>query len=286
MTIRTRMVLAVMAATIAGTIGPARAQATDSFGGTTYDILGIELGASLEEARAGYRGSRDLETRENLFGAANNATGAQFELDFVDELSTPNSPVAEEEANDRIEVRLSTPETDGRVLQIQRSFDRPRVGDPINAATFRQSLIEKYGDPSFDGGAYLVWLHDESGAKITVPDYPISSGGLTGQSLVEMRLGELPVCWKTLTPLEGPRGVSFARRASRYYFQSSRRDALEGCNGGLAIVLQEQDGALVSASFLAVDNRLLQEDQAKMDARVVQELTNDPDPQTGAQPEL
>jgi hypothetical protein len=161
-----RMVYPMLAqaAAAAPPAAPSASGSTDSTG-TGPDIVGLRLGMSLEQIKAGFKAhAEDMKLREVLT-VVNNAPSTEY-LSVLSATNGRRHPVGPDDA---IAVDFAPPPSPRRAIFLERFTGFPEAKRPLYSAV-RAALIQKFGTPSHvqEGpDNYLVWANDRNGNRIT-----------------------------------------------------------------------------------------------------------------------
>ena len=159
-----------------------KAWAADS--DSQYDVVGITLGMTVEEARQklldfGIEEPSIHETRMSY--SYSDGINHNFKTDdFVYRIIGANKALYKDgkQHSDSITLYFSPPPEGGRLVGLQRLLLNGI--DPVTGSQFKQAVIEKYGEPSAANSSTLNWKfgsgnknclsNSQDGTGVTLPD--------------------------------------------------------------------------------------------------------------------
>lgn len=173
---------AVFAICVSGILTATSAMAADS--GSKYDVIGITLGMTVEDAKQklrdfGIEEQSIYETRMSY--SYSDGINHNFKTDdFVYRIIGANKALYKDgkQHSDSITLYFSPPPEGGRLVGLQRLMLNGI--DPVTGGQFKQAVIDKYGEPTTANSNTLNWKFgsgnknclsaSQDGTGVTLPD--------------------------------------------------------------------------------------------------------------------
>ena len=173
---------AVFAICVSGILTATSAMAADS--GSKYDVIGITLGMTVEDAKQklrdfGIEEQSIYETRMSY--SYSDGINHNFKTDdFVYRIIGANKALYKDgkQNSDSITLYFSPPPEGGRLVGLQRLMLNGI--DPVTGGQFKQAVIDKYGEPTTANSNTLNWKFgsgnknclsaSQDGTGVTLPD--------------------------------------------------------------------------------------------------------------------
>jgi len=225
--------------------------------GAVFDILGLQPGSTIEEARDVIGKSSPLEPRETtLAGTLSRAGEGSLEVSFVQQIQSIDTVGSAylTVPSDRLRVVLASKLYDQRVLMVQRDVVYAKdIG--LSAKDLQDQIVAKYGKPS------MVQSDDQGWASRIVYAYG-PEGLLTGLEGMEWGMWASRVNDDAMTEYYSPEApcqmaVSAAQQMAEAEITDRASVAYEdpACVAVFQVELQNRNGFVTTATFKSIDQK-------------------------------
>ena len=257
---------------------------------TTFDILGIKPGDTLDDARNKIKSTMNKETRDVKYSAnVSNNKGAQVAINFISEIKLKSdsglNPMYDQgKSVDKITVYVASSIYDNRVLGIRRRISFG-PGQLISADAMRLQVEEKYGKPTsvkrgYSGSAeQLIYVYS-NGKLLSQGDYaPTMQSGVHGGNSPTTEYSEYSDTWvsdgRTITAKIPCAGFVFGGvNHLEYDFNDKIRIVDDKCSGMFRVNLNGPPAGLNDVNFELVDTKRTYGFRKAFDKAILDELSN------------